>query len=299
MPGEELLPLEPLPVKMDAIDLFVARARAQMPDFVLGDGNRAAVAEAVRLLDGLPLAIELAAARVRVLSPAQLVAKLRDRFQVLAGSRGASARQATLRAAIDWSWDLLAPWEQAAFAQCSVFEGGFTLEAAEAVLDLSPWPDAPPAMDAIQALVDKSLLRTWVPAERGRYDIEEPYFGMYISIHEYAEEKLAGEQARRGTGLRGAARPVLRPVRHGGRARGALQARRRPETPGARARAGKPGRPPAAGRWVAATGRLRSPPTAPPGKCSSSMDPSPWASPWGWRCLRCPESTHRSAPRPP
>jgi len=192
--GEELLPLEPLPLRMDAIDLFVARARAQLPDFVLGDGNRAAVAEVVRLLDGLPLAIELAAARVRVLSPVQLVAKLGDRFQVLAGSRGASARQATLRAAIDWSWDLLAPWEQAAFAQCSVFEGGFTLEAAEAVLDLSAWPDAPMAMDAIQALLDKSLLRTWVPSERSRYDIEEPYFGMYISIHEYAEEKLVASR---------------------------------------------------------------------------------------------------------
>ena len=190
LPGEELLALEPLPVSMDAIDLFVARARAQRPGFVLDDGNLEAVAEAARLLDGLPLAIELAAARMRMLSPAQLVEKLRDRFQVLAGSRGASARQATLRAAIDWSWDLLAPWEQAAFAQCSVFEGGFTLEAAEAVLDLSSWPEAPVAMDAVQALLDKSLLRTWVPREQGRYDIEEPYFGMYISIHEYAEEKL-------------------------------------------------------------------------------------------------------------
>ncbi len=190
LPGEQLLALEPLAVTMDAIDLFVARARAQRPGFILDDGNREAVAEAARLLDGLPLAIELAAARMRMLSPAQLVAKLRDRFQVLAGSRGASARQATLRAAIDWSWDLLAPWEQAAFAQCSVFEGGFTLEAAEAVLDLSGWPEAPVAMDAIQALLDKSLLRTWIPREQSRYDIEEPYFGMYISIHEYAEEKL-------------------------------------------------------------------------------------------------------------
>ena len=80
------------------------------------------------LLDGLPLAIELAAARVRVLSPAQLVERLRDRFALLSGARGAAARQATLRAAIDWSWDLLVPWEQAAMAQCAVFEGGFTLE---------------------------------------------------------------------------------------------------------------------------------------------------------------------------
>jgi predicted ATPase/class 3 adenylate cyclase len=187
--GEDLFPLEPLPLEMDAIDLFVARARAQRPDFVLSDVNRAAVVEVVRLLDGLPLAIELAAARVRILSPAHLVARLRDRFSVLAGVRGAAARQATLRAAIDWSWDLLAPWEQAAFAQCAVFEGGFALEAAEAVLDLSSWPEAPPAMDVVQALVDKSLLRTWLP-ERIRYEVQEPYFGMYISIHEYALEKL-------------------------------------------------------------------------------------------------------------
>jgi predicted ATPase/class 3 adenylate cyclase/Tfp pilus assembly protein PilF len=190
LPGEEIFPIEPLPLEKEAIDLFAARARAQRPEFVLGDANRAAVAEVVRLLDGLPLAIELAAARVRTLSPAQLVERMRDRFRLLAGARGAAARQATLRAAIDWSWDLLTPWEQAALAQCSVFEGGFTLEAAEAVLDLARWPDAPPAMDAVQALVDKSLLRTWVPAGQGRYALEEPYFGMYLSIHEYAVEKL-------------------------------------------------------------------------------------------------------------
>lgn len=191
LPGEESFPIEPLPLQLDAIELFTARARARKPDFVLGESNRAAVAEVVRLLDGLPLAIELAAARIGVLAPAQLVERLRDRFKLLAGSRGVAARQATLRAAIDWSWDLLASWEQAAFAQCAVFAGGFTLEAAEAVLDLAPWPEAPPAMHAVQALVDKSLLRTWIPAEQSRFDIDEPHFGMYISIHEYAAEKLA------------------------------------------------------------------------------------------------------------
>ena len=135
--GEAIFPIEPLPLASDALELFAARARAQRPDFVLNDANRAAVAEVVRLLDGLPLAIELAAARVRIFSPAQLVERMRDRFRLLAGARGAAARQATLKAAIDWSWDLLAPWEQAALGQCSVFEGGFTLEAAEAVLDLA------------------------------------------------------------------------------------------------------------------------------------------------------------------
>jgi predicted ATPase/class 3 adenylate cyclase/Tfp pilus assembly protein PilF len=188
--GEEALPLEPLPVEEDAIELFAARARSQRPDFVLDDGNRESVAEVVRLLDGLPLAIELAAARVRILSPAQLIERMRDRFALLAGTRGQAARQATLRAAIDWSWDLLAPWEQGALAQCAIFEGGFTLEAAEVVLDLSMWADAPPVMDIVQALADKSLLRTWVPTRQARYDVAEPYFGMYLSIHEYAKEKL-------------------------------------------------------------------------------------------------------------
>ena len=199
--GEEVLPLEPLPLGSDAVELFAVRARAQRPDFVLGAANRAAVVEVVRLLDGLPLAIELAAARVRVLSPAQLVERMRDRFALLAGARGPAARQATLRAAIDWSWDLLTAWEQAALAQCSVFEGGFTLEAAEAVLDLSTWPDAPSAMDAVQALVDKSLLRTWSAGEPGRFDLDEPYFGMYLSIHEYAAQKCqaSGPQEERQT----------------------------------------------------------------------------------------------------
>ena len=188
--GEEVLAVEPLPLGKEALELFAARARVQRPGFALTEANRDAVAEVVRLLDGLPLAIELAAARVRVFSPAQLVQRLRDRFALLAGARGVSARQATLRAAIDWSWDLLAPWEQAALAQCSVFEGGFTIEAAEAVLDLSPWPDAPPVMDAVQALLDKSLLRSWVRHQHERLDIDEPYFGMYLSIHEYAAAKL-------------------------------------------------------------------------------------------------------------
>ncbi len=186
--GEDVFAVDPLPLATDAVDLFVVRARAQQPGFMLDEGS--AVAEVVQLLDGLPLAIELAAARVRVLSPRQIVLRLKDRFQLLAGARGAAARQATLKAAIDWSWDLLTPWEQAALAQCSVYEGGFTLEAAEGVLDLAAWPEAASVMDAVQALVDKSLLRAWLPKEGARLDIDEPYFGMYLSIHEYAADKL-------------------------------------------------------------------------------------------------------------
>ena len=196
LPGEEVFVVEPLGLADEAVSLFAARARAQQADFSVGAANRAAVAEIVRLLDGLPLAIELAAARIRVLSPAQIVVRLRDRFRLLAGARGTAARQATLEAAIDWSWNLLSAWEQAALAQCSAFEGGFTLDAAEALLDLAPWPDAPPAIDAVQALVDKSLLRTWRTAGGGgRHDFDEPYFGMYLSIHEYAGAKLAASGA--------------------------------------------------------------------------------------------------------
>ena len=225
--GEEIAALEPMDVASDALRLFEARASAQQPGFAIDAANRAAVIEIVRLLDGLPLAVELAAARVRVLSPAQIVVRMQDRFRLLAGARGVAARQATLKAAIDWSWDLLAPWEQAALAQCSVFEGGFTLEAAEAVIALGAWPEAPPALDVVNALVDKSLLRTWLPASTGRLDIAEPFFGMYLSIHEYASQKLhasgahADAEARHGRYFAGFGSDVAMDglLTHGGLAR--------------------------------------------------------------------------------
>jgi len=189
--GESVLPLEPLVVDGEGVELFALRARAQRGDFALTPANRAIVRRIVALLDGLPLAIELAAARIRVLSPAQLLERLSDRFAVLAGTRDAADRRATLKSAIDWSWNLLVPWEQAALAQCSVFDGGFTLDAAEAVLDVSAFADAPAIVDVVEMLVDKSLLRTWVPVDQARHDIDELYFGMYLTIHDYAAEKLA------------------------------------------------------------------------------------------------------------
>lgn len=188
--GEVVEAVEPLDLDSEAVTLFATRAQAQRSDFSVDAGNRAAVLELVRLLDGLPLAIELAAARARVLSPLQIVQRLANRFSLLAGARGPAARQATLRAAIDWSWDLLAPWEQAALAQCSVFDGGFTLAACETVLSLASWPEAPMVLDVVQALVDKSLLRAWVVKGASRLDIDEPHFGMFLSIHEYAAERL-------------------------------------------------------------------------------------------------------------
>ena len=114
----------------------------------------------MNLLDGLPLAIELAAARVRVMPPRTLLARMSERFKLLASERRpASTGRRRCAATFDWSWDLLPTAEKAALAQLSVFEGGFTLEAAEAVLDLSAYEDAPWPLDALQSLVDKSLVR--------------------------------------------------------------------------------------------------------------------------------------------
>ena len=186
--GEVTFAIEPLDSERDAMVLFEVRARAQRAGFALDERNRPLVAQIVTLLDGMPLAIELAAARLRVLSPAQILERLKDRFALLAGARGVAARQATLRAAIDWSWDLLSPAEQSALAQCATFDGGFTLQAAEAVLELPI--SATSTLEVVQSLVDKSLLRLWSPRSATRFDIAEPYFAMYLSIHEYASEKL-------------------------------------------------------------------------------------------------------------
>ncbi len=190
--GEVLLALDSLRLQDESVDLFVARAADRRPDFVLDAPTRAIVADIVAHLDGLPLAIELAAARVAVLSPRQLLQRLEDRFRLLAGPEGRSARQATLRRTVDWSWDLLSPAERLALAECAVFEGGFSLAAAEAVLTGDGTAGGTPVLDLVQALVDKSLLRAFVADERARYQVDEPYFGMYVSIRDYARERLRG-----------------------------------------------------------------------------------------------------------
>jgi len=196
--GETLLPLEPLPLETDAVELFRVRAKAQRPDFQLDSDGTQTVKRIVRLVDGLPLAIELAAARVRVLSLAQMAERLSDRFRILVGARGPD-RQATMKVTIEWSWNLLTPWEQVALAMCSVFEGSFTLRAAEAVVDLAHWPDAPPVADVIESLIDKSMLRIATRDADAVSSVDEPHFAMYLSIGEYSSERLdaLGAKTRR------------------------------------------------------------------------------------------------------
>ena len=167
----------------DAIELFVRRARARSPAF--DPVEHPTLPALIRQLDNLPLAIELAAARVQLLRPAQMLRRMDQRFQLLARAGASPGRADTLRATIDWSWELLTDWEQATFAQCSVFEGGFTLEAAEAVVDLSAHPGAPWLPDVVQSLIDKSLLRS-VAGSRAQH----ARFGMLVSLQEYAKARL-------------------------------------------------------------------------------------------------------------
>ncbi|MCO5246255.1 MAG: hypothetical protein M9927_20985 [Anaerolineae bacterium] len=120
--------------EVEAVRLFVERASAIQPTFLLNEQNAPAVARICQQLDGIPLALELAAARVRVLTPEQIAARLDDRFHLLtSGSRTALPRQQTLRALIDWSYDLLSEPERTLFRRMSIFAGGCTLDAAETV----------------------------------------------------------------------------------------------------------------------------------------------------------------------
>jgi predicted ATPase/tetratricopeptide (TPR) repeat protein len=209
IPGEQLLPLGPLPLpegdelgalaENPAAALFAARAWEARPDFALGEDNAADVAALVRMLEGLPLAIELAAARSRVFSPRALLERMGQRLRLLT-SRSRAGRHSTLRATLDWSWELLGDAERGALAQLGVFEGPFTLEAAAAALDLSPWGDDPAAPwpeDAVEALVDQCLVRSLGDGPGG-----EPRFGLFAAIREYAREKLVMPGAVRGGGGR-------------------------------------------------------------------------------------------------
>ncbi len=179
IPGEQVVNLAPL-AAADATELFLTRARAANPRFEPGPDDRAAIAPLLELLEGLPLAIELAAARVRVMPARTLLQRMSERFRLLASTGDRLDRQATLRAVFDWSWDLLSAPEKLTLAQLSVFEGGFTLQAAEAVVDLTAHPDAPWIVDVLQSLVQKSLVR----------QIQQERFDLLVSMQEYAAEHL-------------------------------------------------------------------------------------------------------------
>jgi predicted ATPase/class 3 adenylate cyclase len=179
----ELPPAEQLS-QYAAVELFVQRALAVQPDFAVTNQNAAAVAEICARLDGLPLAIELAAARIKLLPPQAILARLEHRLQILTGgSRELPARQQTLRGAIGWSYDLLSPAEQMLFRRLAVFVDGCTLEAAAAVCGDDLGVDL---LDGMGSLVDKSLLRPAAAAG----DSTDPRFAMLQTIREYALECL-------------------------------------------------------------------------------------------------------------
>lgn len=168
-----------------AVSLFCQRAAALKPDFVLTEDNARAVAEICSRLDGLPLAIELAASRIKLLPPAAMLGRLQSRMQLLtSGSRDLPQRQQTLRAALDWSFDLLLPEEQKLFRRLSVFVSGCSFEAAEAVCNAKNDLELD-LLDGIASLVDKSLLQQTEQADG------EARFRMLETIREYAFERLA------------------------------------------------------------------------------------------------------------
>ncbi|WP_177240376.1 AfsR/SARP family transcriptional regulator [Streptacidiphilus jiangxiensis] len=190
VPGEHVRPLEPLPGP-EALRLFAERAAAVRPGFdprTQAPDDAAAVAEICRRLDGLPLAIELAAARLRLLTPRQIADRLDDRFRLLTGgSRTAQPRQQTLRAVVAWSWDLLPEAERTMLRRVSVFAGGWSLPAAEAVCGTGP-----ETLDLLGALVDKSLVVAYQPDSVG-----EMRYRMLETVRAYAADQLAAADEQR------------------------------------------------------------------------------------------------------
>jgi predicted ATPase/class 3 adenylate cyclase len=180
--GEQEYPVPPLP-GVEAVRLFCERAVAASPRFALTEENTPVVAEITARLDGLPLAIELAASRTKVLTPTQILARLERRLSILtSGARSLPERQRTLRAAIAWSYDLLDPVERRLFARLSVFAGGWTFESAEAVCD--PEALGVDALDGLTSLVDQSLVRRVESPGR------PPRFAMLETIREFGREQL-------------------------------------------------------------------------------------------------------------
>ena len=192
--GEVVFELGPLELDVPATEdrpsealMLWSSARQRMdPSYSTTSDDREAIEEIVHRLDGIPLAIELAAARANLMSTGQLRDRLSRRFEVLRHrTHDRSERRRTMEGALDWSWELLEPWERDALAQCSIFRGGFSLEGAEGVIGLGAHEGAPEVLDVLQALRDKSLLR--------RAEEDPGRLTMFATIRDYGAHKLAGD----------------------------------------------------------------------------------------------------------
>ena len=200
--GEQILVVPPLSTPdalvragdaahYDAVSLFLDRAAAVAPDFELADGNRDAVVELCRTLDGIPLAIELAAVWLRTLSPVQILDRLEDRFRLLTtGRRAAPARQQALDATIGWSYELCSPAEQRLWARFSVFSGGFDLEAAEDVCSDDDMP-RDDVLNLVASLVNKSILVRIQATEH-----TTAWYQMLETVRQYGAARLEEGQMR-------------------------------------------------------------------------------------------------------
>jgi predicted ATPase/DNA-binding CsgD family transcriptional regulator len=202
--GEQILSVPPLSIPepdrevvagdathYESVTLFLDRAAAVAPGFEIADGNRAAVVELCRQLDGIPLAIELAAVWLRILSPAQILDRLEDRFRLLtSGRRTAPAHQQALDATVGWSYDLCSPTEQLMWARLSVFSGGFDLEAAEEVCsgDEIARDDV---LNLVASLVNKSIIVRTQATEH-----TTAWYQMLEAIRQYGAERLTNDQVR-------------------------------------------------------------------------------------------------------
>jgi non-specific serine/threonine protein kinase len=185
--GERIRPVLPLEIATEAVALFADRATAVEPSFAIDAESAPAVDEICRRLDGIPLAIELAAARVRMLTPQQIAARLAEDFSILSGGgRTTAPRHRTLRAAIDWSFQLLDDREQTLLARLSVFAGSFSLEAVEAVCG-DDTTQAEEILDLLGGLIDKSLVVTTSGRAVTRYRLLE-------TIRQYAVQRLSERQ---------------------------------------------------------------------------------------------------------
>ncbi len=183
--AETVQSIKPLTL-LESVDLFVQRGQVADSRFELTTDNREVVCSLVQKLDGLPLAIELAAARLNILPLTQIHERLSKRFSLLR-TRGRDAQ--ALQGALDWSWDLLRPWAKATLSQVSIFHGGFNLAATESIVDVRSWKKSPPIFDILADLADNSLLR------RDQADDGSIRYGLLESIRAYADDKLQAEGA--------------------------------------------------------------------------------------------------------